>query len=132
MAIMTVHNETSSKFDGSFLRELKRLASKILKKGQSVSLAFVDDGSIRALNKKYRHLDRATDVLSFEMDEGEMLGDIVISVDTAKKNAKRFKSTFADEIKRLTVHGLLHLQGYDHMKKRDRDLMRSREELYLR
>lgn len=101
------------------------------KKAQ-VSLTFVDDKIIRGLNRKYRKIDRATDVLSFEMGEEGMLGDVVISLDTARRNAKRFKVSLDDEIKRLVAHGALHLLGYDHETRDGRCEMRKKEQIYLR
>lgn len=122
--------------------ELKKLKIKIIRqvqkivrgegcRGKSLSLTFTNDLKIRELNRKYRKLDRATDVLSFVMDEEEMLGDVVISVESAVRNAKRFKQKFSREIERLVVHGVLHLLGYDHKKSKDRDVMRKKEEEYL-
>ena len=79
-----------------------------------VSVLFTDDEEIRGLNKKYRKQDKATDVLSFEMDDEVMLGDIVISVDKVKAQALACGVTPAEETARLLVHGTLHLLGYDH------------------
>lgn len=86
-----------------------------------LSLTLTDDGSIRALNCDYRHVDRPTDVLSFSMREGEggdlhpeLLGDIVISVETATRQAHAAHRTIEEELLQLAVHGLAHLCGYDH------------------
>ena len=89
---------------------------------QEVSVFFCTDGYIRDLNKTYRDVDESTDVLSFEdggkyTDEsGEWLeaGDVTISVETLKKNAENFHTSENDELKRLLIHGILHLNGYDH------------------
>ena len=102
------------------------------KKAGTVSITFVDDIFIRRLNKKYRNLDRATDVLSFEMNEERMLGDIIISLDTALRNSKRYKEKFDKEIIRLVVHGALHLLNYDHMKKKERSRFLKKQEDILR
>ena len=88
------------------------------------------------INKEYRHIDRPTDVISFAFDdnvEGElkinynkiphMLGEIFISVDRAKEQAKEYQHSLKREMKFLFVHGLLHLCGYDHMKKEDEMVM---------
>jgi probable rRNA maturation factor len=96
-----------------------------------VSVKFVDDEQIRALNRKFRKINRATDVLSFEMGEDGNLGDLIISVDTAGRNAKRFGATLNNEIKRLLIHGTLHLLGYDHKRARDRETMRIKEEEHM-
>lgn len=84
-----------------------------------VSLLITDDKEIRELNSQYRHKDKATDVLSFPLEEkpdinAMHLGDIVISLDTLEAQAESFGVTKRDEFYRLLIHGLLHLLGYDH------------------
>jgi probable rRNA maturation factor len=83
---------------------------------KDVELILTTDEEIKELNKKYRNKDKATDVLSFPLENmpGMPLGSIVISVDTAKKGAEEFGHSLEDEIKLLFIHGLLHLLGYDH------------------
>jgi probable rRNA maturation factor len=97
----------------------------------SATLVFTDDDEIRALNRDYRKHDRATDVLSFHLQElageadpagdGVELGDIVISVETARRRA-RGKRLVA-ELERLAVHGLCHLFGHDHKRKPEAQVM---------
>lgn len=84
------------------------------KHGSSATIAFVSDTSIRKLNRQFRNIDKATDVLSFPAEEEENLGDIAISVQTAAAQAKENGLTFDGEIAQLILHGLLHLSGYDH------------------
>jgi probable rRNA maturation factor len=83
-----------------------------------LSIALVSDAQIKRLNKLYRNKDKPTDVLSFPIGEKVngwlILGDIVISVDTAKRQAKELGYSLEEELKRLLVHGLVHLLGYDH------------------
>lgn len=82
-----------------------------------VSITFTDNESIRELNREYRDIDRATDVLSFPMDdEGDdvVLGDIVISLERAKEQATEYGHSLEREISFLCVHSTLHLLGYDH------------------
>ncbi len=93
-----------------------------------VSILFTDDKKMRELNKMYRSLDRTTDVLSFPQEEEEILGDIVISVDAAFRQAKTYNLSFEEELFRLIIHGLLHLIGYDHKTKKQREEMRSKEQ----
>jgi probable rRNA maturation factor len=85
-------------------------------RGSSATIAFVSDKNIRKLNRQFRNVDKATDVLSFPAgDEEETnLGDIAISVETAAAQAKDNGLTFENEIAQLILHGLLHLSGYDH------------------
>ena len=82
--------------------------------GSSATIAFVSDRSIRDLNRRFRNVDKPTDVLSFPTGEETNLGDIAISVETAAAQAKENGLTFDNEISQLILHGLLHLAGYDH------------------
>lgn len=98
-----------------------------------LSITLTDDEHIHALNKKFRGVDRPTDVLSFafrESDEPEILGadfeilgDVIISVERAKIQAEEFGHSFLREIIFLEVHGLLHLLGYDHIDDDERQEM---------
>ena len=79
-----------------------------------VSLAFVTDAAIRALNRQHRRTDAPTDVLSFPSDEPRFLGDIVIAAGVARRQARRAGHGFGVEARVLALHGLLHLLGHDH------------------
>jgi len=99
-----------------------------------LSIALVDDFEIRRLNDGWRGLDRSTDVLSFSLLEGEgqrhrgeLLGDIVISVETAAAQASARRRGLDDEVARLLVHGVLHLLGHDHEDDEDARVMRAEE-----
>ncbi len=93
---------------------------------KELSLLFTDDQQMAALNRQYRGREGSTDVLSFSMmetPEGEsaeglfepvMLGDVVISVDTARRDAKELHESFEERVDRLLIHGILHLLGFDH------------------
>lgn len=90
--------------------------------GQELSILFCSDDFIKQLNKDYRNIDAPTDVLSFEGEdeyedeEGKWFcaGDIVISLDTVEKNAEYFETDKNTELKRVLIHGILHLNGMDH------------------
>lgn len=90
--------------------------------GEEISMLLCNDTYMQELNKTYRNIDSTTDVLSFENDEDyedeegkwKCVGDIVISLDTLPVNADYFEESRNDELKRLIVHGLLHLNGMDH------------------
>ena len=109
-----------------WLCKVEPFVQKALKRigydGEELSLLFCDDALIQELNKNYRQIDSATDVLSFENgdeyedEEGTWFcaGDIIISVETLPKNAAYFEVDENSELKRLLVHGLLHLNGMDH------------------
>ena len=97
-----------------------------------LSLVLVNDMHIRNLNWKYRRNDSATDVLAFPMRDsrrlsGVILGDVVISVETAKREAKKRKKDLQDELDLYFVHGILHLLGYDDEKIRKRKKMKEKE-----
>jgi probable rRNA maturation factor len=108
-----------------------------------LSVAVTDDDEIRELNRVFRHRDKATDVLAFAMREGhqmggaasptterrtkkrvrELLGDVVVSVETARRQAKEHRRTLDEEMRMLLAHGLLHLVGYDHQTDREEAVM---------
>lgn len=95
-----------------------------------ISLLFTDDVTMRSYNRQYRNLDKTTDVLSFPQGfdaDNKILGDVLISVDTALRQAKMHDISVESEIERLLVHGILHLLGYDHKKKKERKIMREQE-----
>lgn len=99
-----------------------------------VSITFVDDKEIQRLNKIYRHVDSSTDVLSFPIyDEDEdvpytpLLGDIVISLATAKRQSEEFGHSVEREIAYLTAHSMFHLLGYDHLDEQEKAEMREKE-----
>ena len=132
--IIDQYNHFSNKELNYFKSVLKKLYKLLdIKKTNELCITFTNDRDIRALNREYRSIDRATDVLSFTQDGPavNILGDIVISFQTASRNSVRYKRTLNDEILHLIVHGVLHLIGYDHKKKTDRDVMREKEEKLL-
>ena len=95
----------------------------------TIALILTTDKEIHALNREYRGVDKPTDVLSFsyfggeQFPEGDVLGEILISVPTAKKQAKDHGKTLNEELQFLFLHGLLHVFGFDHIKKSERVLM---------
>jgi probable rRNA maturation factor len=105
-----------------------KLIKRILKKEEvlgSINVILIGDKEIRELNRKFRGKDKATDVLAFPMGEEGILGDIAISTETARRNAKNFGVKYKGELKRLVIHGALHLLGYKHNKE-----MRHAEKVY--
>ncbi len=106
--------------------KIKNYVEKVLEElkfdGEEISILFCDDAEIQNLNKSYRNIDSPTDILSFENgseyedEDGKWLeaGDIAISFETLPKNAEYFKVSENEELKRLLIHGCLHLNGYDH------------------
>ena len=127
----------------SYRTILTDLADRILndldKSEAELSILITDDEEIHALNREYRYVDSPTDVLSFSQIEGggpvigpSLLGDVVISWETAQRQAKALGHTVPEEMKRLLVHGVLHLLGFDHEEGEERAAaMREMEEKYL-
>lgn len=127
----------------------KALECEEIKIGCQVSVTFVDNEQIREINREYRNIDAPTDVLSFpmldnkadldrqditnlDMDTGDaVLGDIVLSLQKALEQSQEYGHSYEREIAFLTVHGVLHLLGYDHETETDRIRMREREEHIL-
>lgn len=111
-----------------------------------VTITFVSDKRIHELNRDYRGIDRPTDVLSFECDNTPFedeeidiallpeyeLGDVIIAPDIARAQAREYQTTFAEEIQLLIVHGLLHLNGYDHIELDEALVMEGMEDTLLR
>ncbi|MCK9190188.1 MAG: rRNA maturation RNase YbeY [Sphaerochaetaceae bacterium] len=109
---------------------VNRVLEKVERDNVELSISFVSDEEIKDLNKQYRNLDMPTDILSFvqgdskddddfwpcesEEEEAQVLGDMVISPDAIKRNCENFNETLENELKRLLVHGVLHLIGMDH------------------
>jgi|WetSurMetagenome_2_1015567.scaffolds.fasta_scaffold00008_166 probable rRNA maturation factor len=98
---------------------------------RKVHVIFCSNRAIRRLNAAFRHKDRATDVLSFNYDEPDLLGEIYISLQKAKAQAGEYRVTFESEVLRLFVHGMFHLLGFDHESERDAKKMRRKESPYL-
>lgn len=125
---------------------LERLAAHALDveqvaKPAELSVLLADDPTVHELNKTYRNRDEPTDVLSFSQTEGEPfaqpegavphLGDIVISIDTARRQALEYAISLQDEVAHLLVHGVLHLLGYDHEDAADAEVMQRHEDAIL-
>jgi len=98
-------------------REIAEFARKVLRHvehdARELSIAFVDDDAMRELNRRFRRKNKTTDVLTFPGD-GPFLGDIVISLDQARRQAADEKHSLATEVRYLILHGILHALGYDH------------------
>ena len=104
-----------------------------------VSILLTDDTEIQVLNHQYRHIDRPTDVLAFAMREGiggdlnpQLLGDLVISVPTAQRQSIAHGHSLDIELAILSVHGTLHLLGYDHQTPEEAEIMFEKQETLLR
>ena len=146
---MIINIESEVEIDESMLADIQRaleLAGEIYGvENSEVSVTLTNDQRIHELNLQYRGIDRPTDVLSFafrdsdepeifsdaDSDQPEILGDIIISIDRAKSQAEEFGHSIRREIVFLTVHGILHLLGYDHMEETDRLEMESEQKFMM-
>lgn len=111
-----------------------------------VSITLTNPDNIHKINKEYRNVDKATDVLSFPMftkeeidqkiakndfQHEDVLGDIIISIEKVKEQAQEYEHSFEREFAYMIVHGFYHLMGYDHIKEEDKVIMRPKEEKVL-
>lgn len=119
---------------------------KLLNSKLTITITLTTPEQIRKINKKYRKIDKATDVLSFPMFEKDelyekiqkkdflfedILGDIVISIEKVKEQAQEYEHSFERELSYMIVHGFYHLMGYDHIEEKDKKEMRPKEEKIL-
>ncbi len=111
-----------------------------------ITITLTTPENIRKINREYRNIDKATDVLSFPMFEKDeldkkikekdfehedILGDIIISIEKVEEQAKEYGHSFERELSYMVVHGFYHLMGYDHIKEEDKKIMRPKEEKIL-
>ena len=119
--------------------ELVRLVERILayldlSARSELCVSLVSDVDMRELNRRYRQIDTTTDVLCFPQKSDvspDLLGDIVISYQTALRHSRRLEITVEEELRLLIVHAVLHLLGFDHKKKKERETMREKEKEVL-
>lgn len=117
------------------IKAVRRIAGRVLgclakKDLFELGIIFLDDVAIRRINRRFKKEDRATDVLSFDLDEG--LREIYISIDRAAANSRRYRTGPAPELVRYIIHGILHLYGYDDLKREERTRMSAKEDEILR
>lgn len=134
-------DEVKSDFSEDFI---KRISERVLDKLQidknlKVSVFVTNDCEIQSINKDYRNIDKPTDVLSFpqfdkieDIMDGALLGDIVISIDTLKKQANENEIDVKREAAFLIIHGFLHLLGYDHIDEGEEEVMYDLQENILK
>jgi len=135
MKILATNRQTSVDID---LPRIKLSLGEILKtlnnEDREISLTFVDDAGITGINRQYLDRDYPTNVIAFSMNEGEfgdinpnILGDIIISTETALRDAQSGDLSLEDEIDYLMIHGVLHLLGYDHESPGEAEEMKEKE-----
>jgi len=115
LGVVVLNRQRRRRIDAVRLRRVLRGAARALRARGEVSLVLAGDRLVHRLNRDYRGKDRPTDVLSFPGAGGdEGLGDVVISVPTAERNARRLGRTLPEELDVLALHGFLHVLGHDH------------------
>jgi probable rRNA maturation factor len=133
---MQIHYRNNVRGSGIDPRALKSVMRRLLagvdRADAAISLTLVDDAAIRTINREHRGKDQPTDVLSFPLEpEGfvpeVLLGDIVISLETARRQAADYDAPLQREVERLMIHGLLHVLGHDHMEPDERRAMEAEE-----
>lgn len=142
---LEIYDKTKDGVDQKYIdlvEDVLQFASKVLelKDNTEMSVTFVNNDEIKEINSKYRGVDRATDVISFAIEDGEddfplimddemaaeipeNIGDIFVSIDKVAEQAEFLDHSYERELGFLVVHGFLHLNGYDHMKQEDEDVM---------
>ena len=130
---ISIYNETNEKLDDEIkiMKDVLVHGVNKLNVGDVIfNVIIVDNDYIHRLNKEYRGIDRETDVISFALEDDKtfnldirVLGDIYISIDKAKSQSMEYNHSLQRELCFLAVHGMLHLLGYDHMKKEEEEVM---------
>ena len=137
MKIGVFHSELSfskrQKIPTLFLKNLVKEILQKERKKYSLDVILLTDEEMIKLNKEFTKRNKTTDVLSFSLEEkgSDFLGEVYVSLDQAKRQAKEYKVSFQEELFRLVIHGVLHLLGYDHKKTKEKKLMQQKEEKYL-
>ena len=132
MITVEIHNEFDIQLNKSSIQSL--LENILLDNKQnvaSINIIMTDDDTLRLMKKEYFNQDLYTDVIAFNIDDDPFEGEIYISHDRIKDNAKKFNQSFEDELKRILIHGSLHLCGYDDKTPTEKLEMTSLEENYL-
>lgn len=140
--MIEINNLTTNSVDKELV---KRTVQVVLagegKSSADLSIAFVGQGRMRQLNKRYLSRNRTTDVLAFPEPKlnikipsalGNSLGEVIISLRDVKKNAKRYKVRYKQELVKVIIHGILHLMGYEHeWSEKEAKVMLTKQEYYL-
>ena len=102
------------------------------KKGETINVILTSNSNMLSLNKKYLKRNYITDIIAFNYNRENIIsGDLFLNPDTIKRNAKKYKTKLTEEIKRVIIHGVLHLIGYDDKKKEEKKVIREKENFYL-
>jgi probable rRNA maturation factor len=151
MFLLEICNKTNKKINEEWLKAifqdimkeigLAHKEKRYFYRSFGVSLCFISDSEIKKINKKYRGIDKATDVLSFALSAdnkfispsgSDVLGEIFISYNQAKKQSEIYNCSIEEELAFLFIHGILHLMGYDHETDKDEKIMKEFENNILK
>jgi rRNA maturation RNase YbeY len=133
MISVDLHNKSNIELDQESIRGLLELVLSDNKhQAAEINIIITDDDSLRLMKKEYFDQDVYTDIIAFNIDEDPFEGELYISHDRVSDNAKKFDQTFEGELKRILIHGTLHLCGFDDQTKEDKLIMTSMEENYLK
>ncbi len=126
-------NKRSQRADFSWILQLEKIIRRRFKTKKTISVALISDKEIKEYNRVYRKKNKVTDVLSFILGEDDTLGEVLISLEQAKRQAKQNKKTIKSELQWLTVHGILHLLGFDHeISKKEEERQKEEEQKILK
>ncbi len=129
---VTIINNHPLKLKSSWVRRVVKSVLELLDVDGSLSLVFVDSNEIREYNKKFRGVDRDTDVISFPSGDGkDYLGDIIICLDVVRENAEDYGVPLEEELARVIIHGILHLLGYRDYEPEEKEVMEKEQERIL-
>ncbi|MBQ9318828.1 MAG: rRNA maturation RNase YbeY [Bacilli bacterium] len=140
MNSVEIINETNEKIDIDDLKKTIEYALSYEKVSNGImNVIIINNEKIHQINKEYRGIDRPTDVISFALEDDKtfvntdfrVLGDIYISIDKVYEQADAYGHSFRRELSFLTVHGILHLLGYDHMREEDEKVMFGKQDKIL-
>lgn len=121
-----IHDKRWKKYKIDFVQIANAVVGAKYKNAE-VSIVLVDDNEIKQINREYRDINKPTNVLSFELGDDVLLGDIYISLDTVMREAKQEKISVEHHTAHMVVHGVLHLLGYDHIKESEAIVMETKE-----
>ena len=129
--LVDVHDKRWNKFKIDFDEIANAVVGKKYENSE-VSVILTNDKEMQQINKQYRNIDKPTNVLSFELGDDILLGDIFISIDTVQREANLEKTTVVEHTAHMLVHGVLHLLGYDHIKDDEAEIMEEKETKILK
>ena len=119
--------------NNSIIKWIKNIISEEDKELLEINYIFCDDKYLLAENNKYLGHDTLTDIITFSYCEGDVISsDIMISVERVMENSSIFENSFSEELNRVMIHGILHLVGYNDKTEKEKEIMRKKEDYYIK